>query len=180
MLFLISCTDSSDGQADTQSLARSNETVIYEVSIEINPESPNWMGNIDNRKLITELFSQVENGELAAYSALRGAKGGTISWEDILYSLDAVNDTVQVMSVETGEMETLIIEGQLSLNEIKGLIFIEEWSLMGNAQIVKEVLGVAPVRYIYSVLDTIGQKPTKSIPFVAYYGHNKPELFESY
>jgi hypothetical protein len=179
ILMITSCTNKADNQSD-ESLANKNETVIYEVSIELNPETPNWMGNIDKKKLVTKLFSQVENGELDAYGFIDDPQGKTISWDDVLFSMDAKNDTLSILNAETGVYEQKVVKGSLHLNEIKGLIFIEEWSFGTKDEIKKEVLGIAPVRYFYGASDTLKETPKKRIPFVAYYGNKKPALLENY
>ncbi|MCF8371475.1 MAG: hypothetical protein K9H64_07625 [Bacteroidales bacterium] len=186
ILMLVSCNNKADKPSADESLAKTNQTVIYEVSLELDPEAPNWMGNIDQKKLVTKLFSQVENGELDAYGFLDDPQKETIDWQDVLLTMDAINDTMTILDVETGVTETKIIQNELRLNEIKALIFIEEWSLDGDGKISKEVLGIAPVRYIFDTPDdapyhdTLVSKVRKRIPFVAYYGNKKPVLVENY
>lgn len=180
ILLLASCTGKADKPAGNESLANTNETVIYEVSLELNPESPQWMGNIDRQKLVTKLFSQVEHGEVKAYGFLDDPQKETIDWENVLGTMDATNDTIQILNVETGAIETNVIQNELRLNDIKSLIFIEEWALGENGQLKKEVLGIAPVRYLYSAHDSIKNVHIKRIPFVAYYGDKRPPLVENY
>lgn len=180
ILMLVSCNNKADKASADESLAKTNETVIYEVSLETNPEAPNWMGNIDKKKLVTKLFSQVENGELKAYGFLDDPQKETTDWEDVLLTMGAINDTITVMNIESGVYETKVIENELRLNEINALIFIEEWSFNAQHEIKKDILGVAPVRYIYSANDTLKANPIKRIPFVAYYGDKKPVLVENY
>ncbi|MEA3445923.1 MAG: hypothetical protein U9R19_14485 [Bacteroidota bacterium] len=180
ILFLASCESKVDDQQKNDSLSKSEETVIYEVSLEVDPEAVNWMGNIDQKKMLTKIFSQVENGELEAYGALSDPDGESILWEEILSAMDANPDTTEVMDVETGEYSIKISSPKLMLNEIKSLLFIEEWTLTTNGTINKEVLGIAPVRHFYSTQDTLKKNTRKRIIFVSYYGEKKPVLFERY
>ncbi len=179
-LILASCSGNNDAQLQNQSLAKSDETVIYEVSLEIDPEASNWMGNIDQKKLLKNIFSKIEKGEIPAYGAMSDPFGDEIGWNEILSAMDASIDTVDVMDSQTSEWKQKITEGKLRLSEIKSLIFVEEWSLDKEGILQKKVLGIAPIRHYFAASDSLRSFPKKRIPFIAYFGDKRPELFESY
>ena len=178
LVSLGACSPKEQKPADNVSLAKSSQTVIYEVSLEIDSDKPNWMGNIDRKKFLTQLFNQVKDGSLPAFRLMDNpSTANPISWDGVLSAMDAANDTIHQLDVETGEENVKIIKGELHLSEIRGIIFIEEWSINAYGVIEKEVLGVAPLRFFSSGDDSVRQK---RVPFVAYYGDNRPELFENF
>lgn len=160
----------------SESLSNNSSIIIYETVLSPELAKVEWVKNIDSRKWIDLVFSKVENGELIAYSPY-GDLQTPMSWEDVLFQMDALNDTVYLDDPASGEAKQEIIENKLQIAEIKGVIFIEDWSLDSESgRINKEILGIAPVRYYAT---GIGEEPRKSIVFVCYFTENKPPLFEN-
>lgn len=149
---------------------------MYETVLSPELAKVDWVKNIDSRKWMDLLFDKVNKGELIAYSPY-GDLETPMTWDDVLFQMDALNDTVITEDPETQEPKTQIIENKMQMSEIKGVIFIEDWSMNSeDGRISKEILGVAPIRY-YPV--GISEEPRKSIVFVCYFTENKPPLFEN-
>lgn len=178
-LTLTACNSNSGEKQTNESLAKSDRTVIYEVLLDIDPEFTNWMGNIDRKKMLQNIFDQVENGDLDAYEPFSDLKESKMSWSDVEFKFGG-SDTMNVLDPKTGEYIQRIIHSQVNLSEILGIIFIEEWNLDSNNNLVKEVLGMAPVRYHTTVLDDGEVIEKKRIIFVTYFGEKKPALFEGF
>ena len=179
ILFLFSCKNEKSSDNNMDSLAKSDKTVIYEVLLDTDPEFTNWMGNIDRKKLIQNIFNAVKQGDLDAYDPLSPPGETILSWDEISEKF-GVNDTISVMNAETGEWELQIIEADISLSEVRGIIFIEEWSLDENMSLIKQVLGIAPVRYYNSLLENGELIQKKKILFVTYFGEKMPQIFEGF
>jgi len=177
LIFLFAaCSTPKNDEPKTDSLAKSSKTVVYEVSLEVDNDFLNWMGNIDQEKLIKSIFNDVENNKQTAYAPMTNEK---TTWDEIMKNMGAFNDTIDIFNPETKKYEQNVIESGIQLNEIKGIIFIEEWNLNNEGHISKEVLGIAPVRYFSNNIgDTIVER--KRIVFVTYYGDKKPPIFEEF
>ncbi len=176
IIFFAACSTPENNEIEPDSLAKSTKTVIYEVSLEVDADFTNWMGNIDQKKLIESIFNDVRNNRLTAYEPMSNTE---TTWAEIKTVMGVYIDTIDILNTETNKYETEIIESGIHLNEIKGIIFIEEWNLNTSGRIDKEVLGIAPVRYFANNLgDTIIDK--KRIVFVTYFGAEKPPIFEDF
>jgi hypothetical protein len=171
LLFFSSCD-----QKKTESLSNNSSIIIYETVLSPELAKVEWVKNIDSRKWMESVFSKVENGELIAYSPY-GDLETAMTWEDILFQMDALNDTVETEDPETKVIQQQIIVNKIHYSEIKGVLFIEDWRLNpDDGRIEKEILGIAPIRY-YAV--GIGEETRKSIVFACYFTDNKPPLFEN-
>ena len=176
IILFTACSTPENNEIESDSLAKSTKTVIYEVSLEVDVDFTNWMGNIDQKKLIESIFNDVKNNKLTAYEPMSNTE---TTWSEIKTVMGAYRDTIDILNTETNKYETEIIESEIHLNEIKGIIFIEEWNLNTSGHIDKEVLGIAPVRYFANNIgDTIIDK--KRIVFVTYYGDKHPPIFEEF
>lgn len=161
-------------QSKTETLSNQSNVIMYETAISVESARPDWVKNIDSYRMITNLFDKVQREELIAYSPY-GDLNTPMKWEQILFQMDALNDTVETVDAESNVVNQIVVEGKLNLSEIQGIIFIEEWSQeVESGKIVKEVLGVAPVRYDNSA---VGEEVRKSIVFVCYFTEKKPPLF---
>jgi len=169
LVIAVSCNKEDNGS----SLERKDKTVIYEVDLSLDPELPNWMGNIDSGKFIEMLLEKVKSGKLTAYSPLT-VKPSPLTWNDIEFTLGVRTDSIEMTDPETGKVSWKVERNEINTNEIKRLIFIEEWSFdESNLQFNKKILGLAPVRVFYKEgYDT----ELKSIAFVVYFGEKKPPV----
>ncbi len=174
LLFLSGMSSCKD--AALESAMASSQVVIYETQILDVEKNIEWMAHVDHRALVSDLFERIEHGSLAAYFPYDDpGEKSALTWDAILRAMDAVNDTIMFQHPETGDFSEEIVEKRLELSSIKALVFIEEWFISPtNGAIVKEVLGIAPVRFEY-----YGEQVHKSIVFVTYYGEKRPPLFES-
>ncbi len=173
LLALMSACQSND----IESAMNKSQVIIYETQIRDVQNNIDWVKYIDSRFIVKDLFDRIENGSLVAYHPYANpGEESKYDWSDILRKMDANSDTIQVFNEESKEYSMDILTRQLELSEIKSLIFIEEWFFeKSTGKIVKEVLGIAPVRFEY-----FGEQVHKSVLFVAYFGDKMPPLFESY
>ena len=186
-ILLTSCSTKQIGET----LAKNSKTVSYEVKLtdNINCDYPysKRMDNLDRKMLVENLFTRIKNGALVPYDPYCYEKENNtvMTWYQIEEKFDAGNDTVQIYDVETKEYEYRIIKGDMLLEEIEGMIFIEEWNMGKDGSINKTVLGVAPVRYWTrdygsSLMDSVEEKPeiVKRIVCICYFGDKRPPIEE--
>jgi glycosidase len=169
LFFEVSC----NYNGKSGSLERTDKNVIYEVDLSLDPELPHWMGNIDSKKFMEMLLEKVKSGKLTAYSPL-SAKPEPITWSDIEYNLGVRTDTAQTIDESTGKLTSKVMKNEINTNELKRLIFIEEWTFdESTLQFNKKILALAPVRvFTKENFDS----PLKSIAFVVYFTDSKPSL----
>lgn len=176
LMLIVSGLMISCGKDNTESLSNQSNVIMYETVLSTDIAKLEWVKNIDSRRMITSIFDKVKSGELKAYNPYGDLKE-PIRWENVLFQMDALNDTIEEVDPQTNETKSRIIQHEMSLSEIQGIIFIEEWSQeTGSGRIVKDVLGVAPVRYFNP---GNGEEIRKSIVFVCYFTDKKPPLFEN-
>ncbi len=180
LFFIFACSSPASKKSEVETLAKLDKTVIYEVSLEVDPEFTNWMGNINRKKLIENLFDDVKNNRLEAYFPMSSSVEQKMSWIDVEKAMDALNDTLDILNTETDSYEQHVVEGEMFMNEIKGVIFIEEWNMTPAGKIEKNVLGLAPVRYYSQEFGQDSIVTRKKIVFVSYFGDKKPPLFEDF
>ena len=179
ILFLFACSEPVKNDSNVETLAKLDKTVIYEVSLEVEPDFANWMGNINQQKLVKNLFNNVKNNKLIAYDPMRVAENIIYTWDDIKDAMGAINDTLDILNTETNLYEQHVVEGKINLNEIKAIIFIEEWNMTKEGKIEKEVLGLAPVRiFLHAIGDSIVTR--KRIVFASFFGDKKPPIFSDF
>ena len=182
LLLLIGiCLITFSCKTEQLTMSKNNKTVLYEVSIEQDASRAEWMENLDRKKLVTSLFEKVKSGELQPYDF---SAPFPISWEKIEIAMDATNDTVMVMNIETEKYEEIVVKNEMDLQEIKSLVFFEEWSIDKHGRLQKEIIGVAPVRHYvpnYEMhFDPEEQEIRKRVPFVVYYTDKKPSTADGY
>jgi hypothetical protein len=177
-LAFTACKDKDNG--NSESLAKSTQTITYELPLKIEADKPEWMSGLDRQKLMKGLFEKVENNELVAYDPFDLQVETILTWENIRENMGALEDTVEALDSESGKMKKVVVEGRMFFNEIGSMIFIEEWSVDENGAIHKEVLGVGPVRHYYrSEADKLTEdQPLKKIAFICYFSDKRPPLFE--
>lgn len=88
-----------------------------------------------------------------------------LSTNDILVSLGATTDSVEIENVENGENEVKVVKNEIVYEEITELVFIEKWTFDYEKNIFsKEILGYGPVREYFKPY--IEEMKVKSVPFI--------------
>lgn len=175
-LLLVASMFAGCSKEKTESLSNQSNVIMYETVLSTDIARLEWVKNIDSKRMITSIFDRVKSGELNAYNPY-GDLSTPIKWENVLFQMDALNDTIEEIDPQTNETTSKVVQHEMSLSEIQGIVFIEEWSQeTGSGRIVKDVLGVAPVRYFNP---GNGEEIRKSIVFVCYFTEKKPPLFEN-
>ena len=97
---------------------------------------------------------------------------------EIKQSLGSADDTLLLEDAETGEYIQQIIKGQINLEDIENIIFIEDWYIdKASFNIRKEIIGIAPILYTYKYYDG-DMSVSKKIPFVYYFSDIKPVIIK--
>lgn len=118
--------------------------IKYEVNFE-DTLRPQWVKNVDFKKLIDVLIDRVFSGKIQAYSYFENKP---LTKEDLQTIGGAGIDTIWVENPDTGEEEMKVIKKEFDPDEIKSIVFIEEWHLdEKNLTLEKKVTGMIPVRF---------------------------------
>lgn len=118
----------------------------------------------DTKSFTKSLIEKVLNGKITAYDYFTDSPK-VLSKEDILVSLDAKDDSVDVEDASTGEMVPVIVKGEVDYEAITELVFVEKWTFDYEKNIFsKEILGYGPVREYYKA--NMEDMKVKSVPFI--------------
>jgi hypothetical protein len=162
---------------NTYSMDQDVEQTEYLFEIE-KENSPQWNSHM-KQQVIGSLLDRVLTGTSKAYDFETGRH---LSVEEIYKRFGAVKDTVYFdywYDDEWGfENEYEITENNIEQEEIKSLIFIEDWYFDPNTmRLVKEVVGIAPVRWFYTY-EFETARLHRTIPFVVYFKDVETHSFE--
>ncbi|OFX46091.1 MAG: hypothetical protein A2046_04330 [Bacteroidetes bacterium GWA2_30_7] len=118
----------------------------------------------DTKPFVKSLINKALKKEITPYDYF-SEEPKMIVENDILLSLGATTDTVEVENVETGEPEIKVVKNEIVYEEITELIFIEKWTFDYQKNIFsKEIIGYGPVReYFKPYMDDM---KVKSVPFI--------------
>jgi len=127
-----------------------------------NDRNPFW--NIYTyEKLVSVLFDKVSSGQLKTYD-FKSKK--EIDFEEVKKRMGASPETLIVYDLDGNTVEKTI-DCEIIQQEIKSLLFIEDWYFdKKSLAIKKEIKGIAAVR---SYVDYETNETIKSIPFVLFF-----------
>lgn len=132
-------------------------------------ESPFW-NSYNKKRFINLILDRALNSKTEVYDFFSKEK---LKKEDILARFGCGHQTIQIVD-ENGETKSVDIDTEINQDEIKSVIFIEEWYLDPNTlKIYKKVVGVAPVRTFFKDDDVDQNFPQKNIAFLLYFDSKK-------
>ena len=161
LVFKISGNDASEILA---------KNIIYEFNLE-DTVNQGFVKNIDVVKLTKLLIDKAVSGNTKVYNPMNVDE--ELSVEQIKKRLGERIDTVITEEPETSEMIQRIIKSNINLEEIKSIVFIEDWYYNPKTYAIKKVVkGIAPVRHYYKFDEQV-----KSISFVMFLTNEKTKIF---
>lgn len=122
------------------------------------------LSGFDTKTFVKSLINKTLKNEIIPYDYFSESPK-VLSKEDILVSLDANDDSVEIEDATTGEMIPVIVKGEVDYEAITELVFIEKWTFDYEKNIFsKEILGYGPVREYYKA--NMPEMKVKSVPFI--------------
>ncbi len=137
-----------------------NESEMYTENI----NSPCWT-SYSRMQLRNMLIDRALKGKSDAFDFYTGQK---LNRSQIEIRLGQRKRDIVIVDVENGNEKTIEINDEINPDEIKSVIFIEDWYFDEKSlRIVKKVIGIAPVLYV-NKSEQEGEF-TKTIPYVLYF-----------
>jgi gliding motility associated protien GldN len=120
--------------------------------------------------LITLLLEGIENGQITPYDARQDDDFKVpMTYQQVQKSFGAEASTVERRNFDTGEMETVTIEGDVRPNEIKQYMIKEEWYFDKQSSTLNvRIIGLCPIREFVRENDTSGEVQREKIFWVYY------------
>jgi hypothetical protein len=129
-----------------------------------------FMTSITRRKFVSMLLDKVLKDSMTVYSPYE--RNLKMTKDDVLSRLDALDQSTKVLDPETGEIKVCIAKGVINKDEIKSVIFIEEWYLdTESLRMEKKIIGIIPVRHYYRMDESEGGELVKKKLFLAYFNN---------
>ena len=128
--------------------------------------------NMDGRTNLINLFLQgIENGQLTAYDARTDDEFKVpMTFEQVKEAFGATTRTRQVRNLETGEMETKEIVGEIRAEEVKQFMVKEEWFFDKQTSTLNtRIIGICPIQEYYRDEDINRQNVQRRQAFWIYY-----------
>lgn len=123
---------SNEGKKQIASNFRSESNIVFEEA------AASYMGQFKHREFLALIFDAIYAGNIRAYDFL----DDPIPIEDIKYMQSHI-DTTEVENIETGVMETVLIEEVLNPDEVVKIFTSEDWFLnKENFTIEKKVISM--------------------------------------
>lgn len=146
------------------------KNVICEFNLD-DTVSPEFVKNIDSKKLSELLINKALSRKVKVYNPMNIDE--ELSKEKIKQNLGERIDTIMVENTETSEMTQKVIVSIINPDEIKSLIFVEDWYYNPKTFAIKKVIkGIGPVRHYYKLDETV-----KKIAFIMFLGNEKTKIF---
>lgn len=146
-------------------LLTDNEQIFYDdATIEVS-HAP-FLTTYSREKLFRSITEPVLSGKRQAYSY---PDSNELTVNKAEKALGIKTDTVYTLDPETGETITLLSERIMNYDELKSIIFFEDWYYdPETARMKKEVKALAPVRHYYKEEDLNKENPVKQTVFKVY------------
>jgi len=127
--------------------------------------------------LINLLLKGVENGQLTPYDAQADDDFKIpMSFAQVKERFGAQATTQEKINFDTGERETVTVQGEIRPNEIKQYMLKEEWYFdKQTSSLHVRILGICPIREYVREGDTSGQVQRQKL-FWVYYPEARPLL----
>jgi len=145
-------------------LLKANLTYEFELS---NQAVPTWTQDLNAQRFIDILLDNVLQHKTIAYDFFDSKKH--LSDKEIMENLGETTKNYTVENPKTGNADTLVVHQKMDIDEIKDVIFVEDWYIDWNTMmIVKKVKSIAPVRVFPSYTDAGEEETIKKIPFIVH------------
>ncbi len=120
--------------------------------------------------LITLLLEGIKNGQITPYDARQDDDFKVpMTYEQVQKSFGAEASTVERRNFDTGEMETVTIDGDIRPNEIKQYLIKEEWYFDKQSSTLNvRIIGLCPIRLFARENDPSGEIQREKIFWVYY------------
>ena len=143
-----------------------NETLYYPTK-EINGRT----------NLINLLLKGIENGQITPYDASKDDDFKIpMTLDQVKETFGATETTQEKINFDTGERETVKVQGNIRPDEVKQYLIKEEWYFdKGTSTLNVRIIGICPVREFVRDGDTSGQVQRQKL-FWVYYPEARPLL----
>ena len=153
---------------------KSTNDEFYYIHFEKN-NSPFWTSYAIN-KFRDIILDRVLTAQSEAYDFNTGKK---LSIKQVLKNLGQTTKTIWIDDFTPDEIFEKKIKIFFDKREIKSVIFIENWYIdQQTMRLKKEIVGVAPVRWIQHDDAEESRQLVKEIPFVVYFDKQKPNNYD--
>lgn len=140
------------------------ENVTYEFDL-YNSDNPSWVESLSASRLINIILSNVLNGKVTAYDFFANEKIA-LSTDIVKEELGATVENYYVEDEDGNITDTVQVVGNIYPEEIRSVIFVEDWYIDDKMMISKKVKQIAPVRHYYMISEVGDDEIVKKIPFV--------------
>jgi gliding motility associated protien GldN len=126
---------------------------------------------MDGRKnLISLLLDGIQNGQITPYDArLDDDFKVPMTYEQVQESFGAEETTEERIDFDTGERETVIIQGEIRPGDIKQYMIKEEWYFDKQASALNvRIIGICPIREFTREGDETGELQRQKVFWVYY------------
>lgn len=151
----------SEGASDKKLLA---SDVTYEFDL-YNMSNPNWMESLSVSRFVAVILNNVLEGKVKAYDFFSEEKVA-LSVDIVRENLGATVENYFVEDETATVVDTVQVVGNIYPDEIRSVIFVEDWYIDDNMMISKVVKRIAPVRHYYMLNDVAEDEMVKKVPFV--------------
>lgn len=140
------------------------ENVTYEFSL-YNQDNPEWLESLSVSRFVDIILSQVLDGKSKAYDFF-GEEKVALSVDVVRTNLGATVETYYVENEDKSAPDTVQVAGNIYPDEIRSVIFVEDWYVDDNMVIYKTVKRIAPVRHYHMVNELAEDEIVKKVPFI--------------
>lgn len=142
------------------------EKLTYSVNLENPVNNLPVLTNFDNKGFIDNILAKIKDSLVQAYKFNVNVKT-EITFADVEKNFGAGAEQ-RVVEFEDGQMREVLIQMDIRSQEVKDLIFIENWNFdENNLQITKDVKGISVIRPIHDAYDSLLIYMTT--PFMVYF-----------
>lgn len=151
----------ADTEKDKQLIA---SNVTYEFDL-YNMTNPSWLESLSVTRFVNILLNSVLEGNVKAYDFFASEKI-ELSTDIVRENLGATVDNYFVEDANQQVIDTVQVVGNIYPDEIRSVIFVEDWYVDADMMLHKVVKRIAPVRHYYLLNDLAEDEIVKKIPFV--------------
>lgn len=145
------------------------KNIIYEINLD-DTVNPDFIKNINILKLSKLLIGKALSGKIKVYNVMNIDE--ELSFQQIKQRLGERIDTILTDDPESGKTKQQIIKSEYNPEDIKSIVFVEDWYYNTKTFAIKKVVkSIAPVRHYYKFGDYV-----KSISFVMFLTNEKIKI----
>jgi hypothetical protein len=142
------------------------ENVTTEFSL-YNETVPEWLADLNPKRFMNILLDNIVSKKVVAYDFFDQKK--KLSIEDVKTNMGECTKLYSVENPKTDSYDTLRINSKMDLDEVKSIIFVEDWYIdWETLAICKTVKSVAPVRVYTTSHNGEDDEIEKKIAFIVH------------